>query len=449
MADKVFLIHGWSVDATTTYQALHLKLAAHGFDLHEIFLGRYVSLDNEVEVKDIAQAMHRELVRHLGRPPWTQGFHFVTHSTGALVVKHWIAHHYVGKFVDRKPLKNVVFLAGPHFGSRLAHNGRSMLAHAAYFGPTGKQVLNSLELGSEYSWDVNELWLDPAAWRRKGIRPYGLIGDRVENDFFKSKIFPAGYEKGSDMVVRVPAGNLNFCRYELNGLTRRTRKVGEIKTVPFAALANYVHSGPKHGIMNSITADAKARHLSLKLILQCLRVKTRADYARARTSLDTVMRSTRRRRGAFAQLDFRFRDETGAPIDDYSFVLGVIVKGRRKPSKMIVHTHKNQITPSHFTAFLDLKAFEPRLTYFMDFNGDSGTEMFHYRPDPLPLKLAGRKLVDIICADRTTQIDVILGREPHQKLFVFHSVDDPDLHVEWDRQGEITRRALPVGNSGE
>jgi hypothetical protein len=87
MADKVFLVHGWSVDETRTYQALHLKLAEHGFDLHEIFLGRYVSLDNEVEVKDIARAMHRELMRHLGRAPWTQAFHMVTHSTGALVVK--------------------------------------------------------------------------------------------------------------------------------------------------------------------------------------------------------------------------------------------------------------------------------------------------------------------------------------------------------------------------
>jgi hypothetical protein len=322
-----------------------------------------------------------------------------------------------------------------------------MLAHAAFFGPTGKKVLTSLELGSEFLWENNELWLDPAVRQRKGIRPYGLIGDRVEKDFFKSKIFPAGYEKGSDMVVRVPAGNLNFCRYELNGLTKRARKVGEIKEVPFAALADYVHSGAKHGIMNSITTKAdprQPRYLSLKLILQCLRVKTRADYDRARADLDAVMRRTRRSRGAFAQLDFRFRDETGSPIDDYSFALGAIVKGRPKPSKTVANTHKNKITPNHFTVFLDLEEFEPQLTYFMDFNADSGTELYHYRPDPLPLELKGHQLMDVICADRITQIDVILGREPHQNLFVFHRGDDPDLHVKWNPRGEIAKRNLPV-----
>ena len=32
MTQKVFLIHGWSVQETTTYQAFHAKLAENGFD---------------------------------------------------------------------------------------------------------------------------------------------------------------------------------------------------------------------------------------------------------------------------------------------------------------------------------------------------------------------------------------------------------------------------------
>ena len=67
---KDFLIHGWSVTETTTYQALHLRLAEHGFDLKHIYLGRYVSLDNDVEIKDIAHAMHRALTDHLGKSAW-------------------------------------------------------------------------------------------------------------------------------------------------------------------------------------------------------------------------------------------------------------------------------------------------------------------------------------------------------------------------------------------
>ena len=144
---------------------------------------------------------------------WTDNFHIITHSTGALVVKQWIVHHYRDKFAQSKPLKNIVFLAGPHFGSRLAHHGKSMLAQIKYLGDTGEQVLTALELGSEHSWEINEAFLNRSNWKDKGINLYCIIGDRVKKEFFASKIFPGAFEEGSDMVVRVPAGNLNFKRF--------------------------------------------------------------------------------------------------------------------------------------------------------------------------------------------------------------------------------------------
>ena len=65
MSERVFLVHGWSVQETTTYQALHLQLAANGYRLEEIFLGRYVTLEDRVEVKDIAHALHLALAEKL------------------------------------------------------------------------------------------------------------------------------------------------------------------------------------------------------------------------------------------------------------------------------------------------------------------------------------------------------------------------------------------------
>ena len=41
-----------------------------------------------------------------------------------------------------------------------------------------------------------------------------------------------------------------------------------------------------------------------------------------------------------------------------------------------------------------------------------------------------------ITENQTTQIDVILTREPNKNLFVFHSGNDDDLHVRWDREGK-------------
>ncbi|MFQ5700537.1 MAG: esterase/lipase family protein [Acidobacteriota bacterium] len=442
MRERVFLIHGWSVQETTTYQALHEKLAEHGFDLRAIHLGRHVSLENDIEIRDIARALHRALQAELATD-WASPFHIVTHSTGALVAKQWIARHYSGRFAARKPLRNIVFLAGPHFGSRLAHHGLSMLAQARYRGETGRKVLGALELGSSFAWRINEAWLDPATWRRKGIRPFNLIGDRVERKFFESKIFPGAYEAGSDMVVRVASGNLDFKRFTLSPGRRGLKLVGAIRDIPFAALSDYTHSGAGHGIMNSITSrSTRANHLGLRLILDCLRVRTRADHDRMRGELAAHTRRTRRRRPGYAQMDFRFLDEDGRPVEDYVVKLGAIVRGRRRPSRAVVHCHKNRSDPNHFTAFIRMRDLEPRYDYFLEFECASACDLVAYRPDPLVIEAPERRITEIISQDQTTQFDIVLSREPSRKLFVFHRGDDPDLHVRWNRKGEIVKTGL-------
>ena len=175
---RVFLIHGWSVTETTTYQALHLKLAKQGFDLRNICLGRYVSLDDDVCIRDIARALHYALLDELKEE--SGNFHIITHSTGALVARYWIANHYDDKFASKHALKNLLMLAGPHHGSRLAHHGRTMLAYIKYGSDTGRKLLEALELGSEFNWQLTADWLNGTLWRKRGIRPYCLIGDRQD-----------------------------------------------------------------------------------------------------------------------------------------------------------------------------------------------------------------------------------------------------------------------------
>lgn len=444
MTPKVFLVHGWSVTETSTYQAFHLKLAEFGYDLQEIDLGRFVSLDDKLELTDISHAMHKEMLRRLGKPPWATPFHLICHSTGALVVKEWVSRWYVGPCCEKKPLRNVVFLAGAHFGSRLAHHGRSMLATIYYLGDTGERLLVSLELGSEFSWESNGRWLDPAIWKAKGLRPYCLIGDRVKRSIFSSTIFPAGFEKGSDMVVRVPAGNLNFRRFMINSDTRKLVPVGQIQGIPFAALADFVHLGPDHGIMNSIKKNTnRANHLSLDLILRCLNVTNPTMYRQVRKELTEVTAKTRSKRQGFAQLDFRFQSDDGLPINDYRFELGAVVNGHDKPSKIVAHTHKNHFAPNHFTVFLNLKEFEPQLEYFMNFHASAGTGLFTYEPEPFRVKMSGKRLLEVISENQVTQIDVRLTRETHPNLFVFHPGTDQLLHLEWNRDGEIINQGIP------
>lgn len=434
---KVFLVHGWSVRTTKTYQSLHHKLADHGFQIQDVFLGRYVSLENEVEISDISKALHNALDNKL-EGDWNQDFHLITHSTGGLVVKHWLVNYYAGAYSASKGLKNIVHLASPHFGSRLAHHGRSMLGQVMELGESGKNILTSLELGSEMSWEVNEQFFDEKNWKEKGVRIFNLIGDQVKTNRFKSKIFPAAFEKGSDMVVRVAAGNLNFKRFLLDGPSDSFSLVDEIRGIPFGALYEYTHSGSDYGIMNNIKKRSNPeKNLNLKLILECLKVTDDNSFSFTKELLGQATVKTRTIRQGFCQLDFRFRDEDGRPIDDYVFTLGAIVNGRRRPSKTVAHTHKNTVHPNHFTIFINLKELEPQLTYFIDINSDSGSELFSYSPDPLEITAESNDITNIIIEDQTTQIDVILARNPSQNLFVFHRGDDENLHIKWNRKGDL------------
>jgi hypothetical protein len=91
------------------------------------------------------------------------------------------------------------------------------------------------------------------------------------------------------------------------------------------------------------------------------------------------------------------------------------------------------------TVFIDRTKFEPDLSYFMIFDSKSGTGLFNYEPDPYRSVFEGPALGDVIGEDRTTQIEVILGRIPSRNLFRFHTGRElEDHHVKWNREGELT-----------
>lgn len=456
MANKVFLVHGYSVTNTETYQSLHRKLAQYGYQLHEVFLGRYVSLDDEVTVPDLARAMHNELRRHLGKGAWAgQRFHIITHSTGALVARHWIADHYEGKYAKGRPLRNLVMLAGPQFGSRLAHQGKSMLARIKFWGDTGKRVLTELELGSAGLWRLNEQWCDTSIWKGKGIRPFCLVGASAHPGFLTRTLVSATNEKGSDGVVRAAAANLNHRRYEVDLVANSARRAGEITGVPFGVLAPYEHSGEKNGIMNSITSVVtRQNHQALDLILKCLAVSNDQQYSQVRTALHNVSATTAKEKGSFAQLDFRIRDANDRPVEDYSILIGHPQAGvdELRPAKIVTHTHRNRVTENHFTVFLDMKRVDPAKVYALKITAESHTPLVSYDHAWYPTYKAG-KIHELLIDSQTTLVDVKLSRDPQPGLFVFHAGDSGDpagqnpgedpLHIKWDRSGKVTGKGIP------
>jgi triacylglycerol esterase/lipase EstA (alpha/beta hydrolase family) len=180
----IIIVHGYS-DKGQSFQRWREALAARGLAAATIHLGNYVSLSNEVTIKDIAEGFDRALreLASQGVLKKDEPFDAIVHSTGMLVVREWLAGSVGGAddvsrvSAERQArLKHLIGLAPSTFGSPMAHKGRSWLGAifkgGKQFGPdfmeAGDQVLRALELGSSYTWDLahRDFLADPSVYGR-------------------------------------------------------------------------------------------------------------------------------------------------------------------------------------------------------------------------------------------------------------------------------------------
>jgi hypothetical protein len=165
MARRLVLVHGYSASA----QAFHpvrdmLKQLPGGKQIVDINICNYISLNNEITIKDIAEGFDRALCLQPGLNNGEE-FDAIVHSTGMLVVRAWLAN-YGGPLKDNKRLgrlKHLVGLAPATWGSPQAHKGRTWLGALVKgnreLGPdflnAGDRVLEGLELGGDFTWDLS------------------------------------------------------------------------------------------------------------------------------------------------------------------------------------------------------------------------------------------------------------------------------------------------------
>ena len=165
---RTLLIHGYSATGEDL-KPWKDRLAQSGILPVSIDVGNYITLNNEVTLKDLGEAFDRAL--RLSK--WSSGskdddwtFDAIVHSTGILVLRQWLASDpFLGKDDTRsriRRLKHLVGLAPATFGSPQAKQGRSWLGALVkgnkHLGPdflnAGNQVLAGLELGSKFTWDL-------------------------------------------------------------------------------------------------------------------------------------------------------------------------------------------------------------------------------------------------------------------------------------------------------
>lgn len=162
MSRPLVLIHGYSATGLD-FTKLCQKLQDKGIAAVDINIANYVSLNNEVTIKDIAEGLDRAF-RHNPRVNAGQDFDAIVHSTGMLVIRSWLTNYGAPvKSNDRlKRLKHLIGLAPATWGSPQAHKGRTWLGALVKgnknVGPdflnAGDQVLDGLELGGKFTWDL-------------------------------------------------------------------------------------------------------------------------------------------------------------------------------------------------------------------------------------------------------------------------------------------------------
>jgi hypothetical protein len=161
MTRPLLLIHGYSatgLDFTNLYWAL----VDRKVDVKLLNVGNYISLNNEITIADISEGLQRGIdLTDLNN---AEEFDAIVHSTGMLVVRAWLAHQRIEPDKNKrlKRLKHLIGLAPATWGSPQAQKGRTWLGALVKGSKTpgpdflnaGDLVLDGLELGSEFTWDL-------------------------------------------------------------------------------------------------------------------------------------------------------------------------------------------------------------------------------------------------------------------------------------------------------
>lgn len=462
MSTTVVFVHGWSVTNLDTYGELPLRLIAeaarNGMEIkvEEIFLGRYISFNDEVELVDIARAFDMAVKEQLAG---VDRFVCITHSTGGPVIRDWWNRYYKNK---KPPLSHLIMLAPANFGSALAQLGKSKLSRIkAWFDGVepGQGVLNWLAIGSGQAWKLNREWIysDGSQIGPDGVFPFVITGQSIDRKLYDHLNSYTG-ELGSDGVVRASTANLNATHIRLvqeavvtgNAVSINPQlTVAEYKpspAVPFRIVKGKSHSGPRMGIMKSVKkelTDAGSQE-TVNAIFDCLKVKDGGDYQalieKFKVETEQVQKDEliEPRDGLFgrpfihdrySQVIFRVTDSEGHAVKDYDlvFTAGPDNSPDQLPPGFSIDRQQNKNSPDTVTYYFnyDVMNGAPRNAERDAIKGaeQMGLQLWP-RPDrgfvryvPCHIQANAELLDNVLKPNSTTLIDIYIQRVVSREVF--------------------------------
>ncbi len=341
MKEALVIIHGWS-DNSRSFKRLGNALVEAGVakQVAHVRLGDYISLDDDVTFDDLTYALQKAWEgQHL--PTEARSVDVVIHSTGGLVIRHWMTTFFRP---ETNPIHHLLMLAPANFGSPLAHKGRSFVGRIVKgfksdrLFQTGTHILKGLELASPFTWALadkdrfsSDVWYGPDR-----VLCTVLVGTSGYTG-----ISAAANENGTDGTVRVSTANLDALKLTMNfsdDPLRPKLTVAEARgSTAFARLPKENHStvtykdgGPK----DPATAD---------LIRRAMQV-TDAEFDAFRQELEQLNAAARdagsgeRFTHGFQNTVIRLSDNFQAWVDDYFFEVFC-----RKPGKDAVDDEMTRV----------------------------------------------------------------------------------------------------------
>lgn len=467
MSRPVILVHGYSADAKAFHPARE-ALKAKGIVPTDINICNYISLNNEVTIKDIAEGFARALAVHPQLKNEEQEFDAIVHSTGMLVVRAWLVN-YGGPVKDNarlNRLKHLIGLAPATWGSPQAHKGRTWLGALVKgnrqpgpdFLNAGDRVLRGLELGSEFTWELacEDLVGEQPYYNKSNNTPYiaVFIGNRPYDG-----LASVANDPGTDGTVRWSGCALNTRKITLD--FTRTGVDGKRATIsPWAIDRLDIPMIPVEG-KNHATIIAEPDPGMVDLVVNFLGVAAEKDYndwlAQAKTYGSKGMPRMLINPGAHAggivgeakqffghlegheigevgegwqQFVVHARDEWGDGITDYVLEVLKQENGDWKPfEEMYTDVHPYGEDPSFrcFHIRLPKGITTPGTPLKVRINASTGTELMAYRafgagmqqlgvgaaqaPLEIPITTIGNNGT-LFFPFTTTMIEILLNREP-------------------------------------
>lgn len=346
MSKQVLIIHGWS-DTSASFRPLASFLADHGYQPKLLWLGDYISKDDDVGVEDVGKRMAEVIDGMIASKELDASFDMIVHSTGALVARQWLSSRYRG-IAEQCPVKRLVMLAPANYGSKLAATGKSFLGRVVKgydnWFQSGRTMLDNLELSSPFQWQLaqRDILIAPGGdettyYGHDRVWPFVIVGTHPYASLLRQIV----NENGSDGTVRVCAANLNACGVTIDFRQTQPEKLFRVWPlrleckIPLAVLPTRTHGSiidparsSKSNQENIPESDEEKAQLG-QCLLEALACKDFDDYQAIVQRWDEISEQTADRRNRlptgeqadffhqYMQMNSAVSDDYGHPVTDY------------------------------------------------------------------------------------------------------------------------------------